>query len=71
MESPASLVRASLRADLFRRAARWIGIMAEIAVFTAMILTTRCANYRDVLVDGKIYFTDADCYSRRAGIFSF
>ena len=33
-------------------------------LFSALILATRCANYQDVFVDGKIYFVDADCYSR-------
>ncbi|MEY2495787.1 MAG: hypothetical protein QOJ45_2279 [Verrucomicrobiota bacterium] len=37
---------------------------AEILIFTALILGTRCANYQDVFVGGDIYFTDADCYSR-------
>ena len=37
---------------------------AEILVFSALILGTRCANYQDVFVGGDIYFTDADCYSR-------
>ena len=37
---------------------------AELVIFSALILTTRCANYRDVFVGGEIYFTDADCYSR-------
>jgi hypothetical protein len=36
----------------------------EIIVLTALILATRCANYRDVFVGGNIYFTDADCYAR-------
>jgi len=31
---------------------------------SALILVTRCANYPDVFVDGRIYFVDADCYSR-------
>jgi hypothetical protein len=37
---------------------------AEILIFSALILGTRCANYQDVFVGGDIYFTDADCYSR-------
>ena len=36
----------------------------EIAILTALILATRCANYQDVFVAGNIYFTDADCYAR-------
>ena len=33
-------------------------------VLTALIVGTRCANYADVFVGGRIYFVDADCYSR-------
>ena len=51
-------------ADLLRRAGRWLWNAVELALFSALILSTRCANYQDVLVDGKIYFVDADCYSR-------
>jgi hypothetical protein len=36
----------------------------EIVLLSALILATRCANYREVFVGGEIYFTDADCYSR-------
>src|SRR5437763_7916249 len=36
----------------------------EIVVLSALILATRCANYREVFISGEIYFTDADCYSR-------
>src|SRR5947209_11829763 len=36
----------------------------EIVILTALILATRCANYQDVWVDGRVYFTDADCYAR-------
>ena len=32
--------------------------------FPSSVLTTRCANYRDVVIAGNIYFTDADCYAR-------
>ena len=38
--------------------------IVEILIFSTAIVTTRCANYRDVLIGGQIYFTDADCYSR-------
>lgn len=31
---------------------------------SALILATRCANYRKVFMGGEVYFTDADCYSR-------
>ena len=42
------------------------GIIAVIEIFflTALILATRCANYRDVFVAGNVYFVDADCYAR-------
>lgn len=36
----------------------------EVALLTALIVATRCANYRDVFVGGEIFFTDADCYAR-------
>ena len=36
----------------------------EIALLSALILATRCANYQDVFVAGNVYFVDADCYSR-------
>ena len=39
-------------------------IVFEIILLSALILTTRCANYSDVFIGGKIYFTDADCYAR-------
>ena len=42
------------------------GILAvvEIAILTALIVATRCANYQDVFCAGNIYFVDADCYAR-------
>jgi hypothetical protein len=43
---------------------RGIVNIIEIAVLSALILATRCANYQDVFVAGNIYFTDADCYAR-------
>ena len=39
-------------------------LVVELFVLSALVLITRCANYEDVLVDGKIYFLDADCYAR-------
>src|SRR5205809_7215544 len=36
----------------------------EIAILSALILATRCANYQDVFVAGNVYFVDADCYAR-------
>jgi hypothetical protein len=38
--------------------------IVEIVVLSALILATRCANYREVFVGGEVYFADADCYSR-------
>ena len=38
--------------------------IVELLILSALILVTRCANYQDVFVDGKIYFVDADCYAR-------
>jgi hypothetical protein len=38
--------------------------IVEIVLLSALILATRCANYREVFVGGEVYFTDADCYSR-------
>src|SRR5436305_13209717 len=46
------------------RVCRWFAVFLEIAVLSALILATRCANYQDVFVAGNIYFTDADCYAR-------
>ena len=46
------------------RFARFVLIFAEIALLSALILATRCANYQDVFVAGNIYFVDADCYAR-------
>src|SRR5438094_1337835 len=43
---------------------RGIGGTIEIAILTALVLATRCANYQDVFVAGNIYFVDADCYAR-------
>ena len=36
----------------------------EIALLSALILATRCANYQDVFVADNVYFVDADCYAR-------
>ncbi len=47
-----------------RRIVRFALIVFEIALLTALILVTRCANYQDVFVAGNIYFVDADCYAR-------
>ncbi len=41
-----------------------VWLTLEVAIFGALILATRCANYADVFVGGRVYFVDADCYSR-------
>ena len=46
------------------RFGRFALMFIEIALLSALILATRCANYQDVFVAGNIYFVDADCYSR-------
>jgi len=43
---------------------RGILSIIEIALLSALILATRCANYQDVFVAGNVYFVDADCYAR-------
>ncbi len=50
--------------DLMRRVWRWFAIFLEIAILSALVLATRCANYQNVFVAGNVYFTDADCYAR-------
>ena len=46
------------------RFARLAVIFVEIALLSALILATRCANYQDIFVAGNIYLVDADCYAR-------
>jgi hypothetical protein len=48
----------------FQQTARAVLIAIEVAILSALILATRCANYRDVFVGGNVYFTDGDCYAR-------
>ena len=43
---------------------RQLILFLEVALLSALILATRCANYQDVLVAGNVYFADADCYAR-------
>jgi hypothetical protein len=43
---------------------RGILSVMEIALLSALILATRCANYQDIFVAGNVYFIDADCYAR-------
>jgi len=38
--------------------------VVEVAILSALVLATRCANYQDVFVAGNVYFVDADCYAR-------
>jgi hypothetical protein len=35
-----------------------------MAILSALILASRCANYQDVFVARNVYFTDADCRAR-------
>src|SRR6266436_6822241 len=49
---------------LVQQLVRVLFAVFEITILSALVLATRCANYRDVFVDGDIYFSDADCYSR-------
>src|SRR5437773_8825804 len=49
---------------LVQRLIRVLLAVLEILILSALVVATRCANYRDVFVDGNIYFTDADCYAR-------
>jgi len=46
------------------RFGRFLLVFIELALLSALILATRCANYQDVFVAGNIYFVDADCYAR-------
>jgi len=46
------------------RFGRFALVFIELALLSALVLATRCANYQDVFVAGNIYFVDADCYSR-------
>ena len=46
------------------RVIRGVCAIIEIVILSVLILATRCANYQDVFVAGKIYFVDADCYAR-------
>ncbi|HEY6069797.1 MAG TPA: hypothetical protein VIU85_00380 [Chthoniobacterales bacterium] len=45
-----------------------IVLFVEVTILTALILATRCANYQDVFVGGRIYFVDADCYARMSRV---
>jgi hypothetical protein len=47
-----------------QRVGRFALIFFEITLLSALILATRCANYKDVFVAGNVYFVDADCYAR-------
>jgi len=53
---------------LVQQLVRVLFAVLEITILSALVLATRCANYRDVFVDGDIYFSDADCYSRMTGV---
>ena len=47
-----------------RRVGHFALIVFEVALLTALIVVTRCANYQDIFVGGNVYFVDADCYAR-------
>ena len=51
-------------AKFLRPSARFALLLLELAIFSGLILATRCANYADVFVGGQVYFVDADCYAR-------
>jgi hypothetical protein len=51
-------------ANSLRLSGRRLRVALEIALFRALIPVTRCANFQDVFVGGRIYFVDADCYAR-------
>jgi hypothetical protein len=51
-------------AKLYGRVAAGVLSGIEVLILSALILMTRCANYRDVFVAGNVYFSDADCYAR-------
>ena len=38
--------------------------LAALLAFCVLTFAARCHNLRDVFVEGRIYFLDADCYSR-------
>ncbi len=38
--------------------------LAALLAFCVLTFGARCHNLRDVFIDGRIYFVDADCYSR-------
>ncbi len=50
--------------DVVQRVARTGLAIIGITTLSVLILAARCANYRDVFVNGNVYFTDADCYAR-------
>ena len=50
--------------DPVQRFGRFALIVFEVALLSALILATRCANYQDIFVAGNVYFVDADCYAR-------
>ena len=38
--------------------------LAALLFFCVLTFAARCHNLRDVFIEGRIYFVDADCYSR-------
>ncbi len=66
MENPAlpSRLPSGTAPSVLRRSGRRLRIVLEIVLLSLLMITTRCANFSDVFVQGKIYFVDADCYAR-------
>ena len=54
----------TLRFGIRRAIRRHLLLGVEILIVCGLVLTTRCANYRDVFIGPNIYFIDADCYAR-------
>ena len=61
---PQSLVSWVPRSTVFARAFRRVPPVLGIVLLVLCALVARFHNITDVLVGGKIYFVDADCYSR-------
>lgn len=38
--------------------------LAALLAFCVLAFAVRCHNLRDIFIEGRIYFVDADCYSR-------
>lgn len=47
-----------------RSAVKSLRLVLWILLWASLAFTVRCWNLRDVFLDGRIFFIDADCYSR-------